>query len=112
MGFIIKILVSTLAVLLGAYLMPGVEVTSFGTALLVALVLAVLNILVKPVLVILTIPVTLVTLGLFLLVINATIILLADFLVEGFMVEGFWWAFFFSLLLSLLSWVFEGKSKI
>ena len=112
MSFIIKILVSTLAVLLGAYFLPGVEVISFGTAVLVAVVLAILNTLVKPVLIILTIPVTLITLGLFLLVINASIILLADFLVGGFIVEGFWWALLFSLLLSLLSSIFEGESRV
>lgn len=111
MNFIIKILVSALAVLLGAYLLPGVEVVSFGTTVLVAVVLAILNTLVKPILIILTIPVTILTLGLFLLVINALIILLADALVGGFIVEGFWYALLFSILLSILSWLFEGTAR-
>lgn len=111
MSFIIKILVSGLLVLLGAYFLPGVSVSGFGTALLVAIVLAVLNTLVKPVLVILTIPVTILTLGLFLLVINAAIILLTDALVPGFQVAGFWWALLFSLLLSLLTWMAESISS-
>lgn len=111
MGFIIKILISGLAVLLGAYFLPGVAVSSFGAALIVAIVLAILNTLVKPVLIILTIPVTILTLGLFLLVINAIIILLTDALVAGFYVEGFWWALLFSLVLSFLTWLVESLSQ-
>lgn len=107
MNFIIKILVSGLVVLLGAYFLPGVFVSSFGTALLVAIVLAILNVLVKPILIILTIPVTILTLGFFLLVINAIIILLTDALVGGFEVDGFWWALLFSLVLSILTWFVE-----
>jgi putative membrane protein len=111
MGFIIKVLISGLAVLLGAYLLPGVAVESIGTALWVALVLAILNALVKPVLVILTIPITIITLGLFLLVINAIIILMAEWLIGGFYVDGFLWALIFSLLLSALTWVVESLAK-
>jgi putative membrane protein len=111
MGFIIKVLISGLAVLLGAYLLPGVAVESIGTALWVALVLAILNVLVKPVLVILTIPITIITLGLFLLVINAIIILMAEWLIGGFYVDGFLWALLFSLLLSALTWVVESVAK-
>lgn len=111
MNFLIKVLISTLAVLLGAYLMPGVWVSSFGTALLVAVVLAILNALVKPVLVILTIPITILTLGLFLLVINALIILMAEGLIGGFQVDGFFWALLFSLLLSLLTWIMESLAR-
>ncbi len=108
MNFIIKILVTGLVVLVGAYMLPGVWVSGFGTALVVALVLAFMNALVKPVLILLTIPVTILTLGLFLLVINAAIILFTDFLISGFEVEGFWWALVYSLLLSALMWVAEG----
>ena len=111
MNFILKVLMSGVAVLVGAYFLPGVDVSSFGTALLVALVLAVLNALVKPILIILTIPITILTLGLFLLVINAFIILMADGLVPGFDVGGFLWALLFSLLLSFLSWVAESLMK-
>lgn len=107
MNFIVKILITGLVVLLGAYMLPGVVVNSFGTALLVAVVLAILNALVKPILIFLTIPITILTLGLFLLVINALIILFTDALVPGFDVGGFWWALIYSLLLSALMYVAE-----
>jgi putative membrane protein len=89
-------------VVLLANILPGVHVDTFGIAVIVALVLSLLNFLVKPLLVILTLPVTIVTFGLFLLVINALIILMASGLVSGFAVDGFWWALLFSLLLSLV----------
>jgi putative membrane protein len=102
MKFILRLLLSALAVVLLANILPGVHVATYGIAILVALVLSLLNMLVKPLLVILTLPVTILTLGLFLLVINALIILLASSLVSGFNVDGFWWAILFSLLLSVL----------
>ena len=102
MKFILRLLLSALAVVLLANILPGVHVATFGIAVLVALVLSLLNFLVKPLLVILTLPVTILTLGLFLLVINAIIILLASSLVSGFSVDGFWSALLFSLLLSIL----------
>lgn len=102
MNFILRLLLSALAVLLLANILPGVTVDSYGIAVLVAVVLSLLNLIVKPLLIILTLPVTLITLGLFLLVINAVIILLASKLVTGFWVDGFWTALLFSLLLSLL----------
>ena len=102
MNFILRLLLSALAVLLLANILPGVRVDSYGIAVLVAVVLSLLNLIVKPLLIILTLPVTLITLGLFLLVINAVIILLASKLVTGFSVDGFWTALLFSLLLSLL----------
>jgi putative membrane protein len=102
MNFIIRLLLSALAVVLLANILPGVSVASYWVAILVAVVLSLLNFVVKPLLVIFTLPVTILTLGLFLLIINAIIILLADWLVEGFDVAGIWWALLFSLLLSLL----------
>jgi len=101
MKLIIRILLTALAVILIATFLPGVSVAGFGTAIIVAVVLAILNIIVKPILVILTLPVTILTLGLFLLVINAIIILLADSFISGFGVDGFWIALIFSLLLSV-----------
>lgn len=101
MTFIVNILVTAIAVLIAANLLSGVQVDSFVTSLLVALVLAFMNAIVKPILTILTIPITLFTFGFFLLVINAGIILLTDKLVDGFSVNGFWWALFFSFLLSI-----------
>lgn len=107
MNFIIKTLVVGAIVLLLSYFLPGVDVSSFLTAILVALVLAVLNALLKPILVILTIPITILTLGFFLLVINALMVLLADALIPGFNVDGFFWAFIFSVCLSLVSWLLD-----
>ena len=95
-----KVALSTLTVFALAYLLPGVTVTNFGSALLVAIIIEVLRAFVKPILVILTLPITIFTFGLFLLVINACIILLADSLLGSFSVNGFWWAVLFSLLLS------------
>ncbi len=102
MKTILKILLTAVAVMILAYLLPGVGVASYWAAILVAVVLALLRLIVKPILVFLTFPITIVTLGLFLLVINAVIILLADYFVKGFAVENFWWALGFSILLSIL----------
>ena len=101
MNFILRILLTALAVVILAKFLPGVEVAGYVTAIIVAVVLAILNLIVKPILVLFTLPVTILTLGLFLLVINAIIILLADTFVSGFGVDGFFIALLFSLLLSL-----------
>ena len=102
MNLLIRILVTSGLVLLIAHFMPGVHVAGFTTALIVAIVLGLLNIFIKPILVILTLPVTILTLGLFLLVINALIILLCTNIVGGFSVDSFWTALIFSIILSLL----------
>jgi putative membrane protein len=107
MNFLIKLLLSALAVMLVGYLLPGITVENFWVALIVAALLALLNVTLKPILVVLTIPVTILTLGLFLLVINALMILLADALISGFMVSNFWWALAFSLILSIVTSIFE-----
>ena len=111
MNVIIRFLLNGLAVVLTAYLLPGVDVKDYWTALIVALVLSIANVVVKPILIILTIPITVVTLGLFLLVINAVIILMADYLIDGFYVDGFWWALLFSLILSLFNSMFGDIAK-
>jgi putative membrane protein len=111
MNWIIRFLLNGLAVVLTAYLLPNVEVNGYGTALIVALILSIANVIVKPILVVLTIPITILTLGLFLLVINAIIILLVDYLVSGFYVDGFWWALLFSLILSIFNSLFDDLSK-
>jgi len=102
MKFILRILLSALAVIILSKVLPGVDVVSYPIAIMVALVLSLLNFIVKPILVLLTLPVTIVTFGLFLLVINAIIILLADYFITGFEVSSIWWAIIFSLLLSFL----------
>ena len=101
MNLILRLLVTALLVMLISYFMPGVHVAGFGTAVIVAIVLALLNIFIKPILVLLTLPVTFFTFGLFLLVINAIVILLCDVIVGGFEVSSFWTALLFSLVLSL-----------
>lgn len=102
MKLILRLLVTAALVLLIANFLPGVIVTSFGTAVIVAVVLGLLNVFIKPILVILTFPVTVITLGLFLLVINAIIIIFCTYIVGGFKVESFWTALFFSIILSIL----------
>lgn len=105
MNLIIRLLI-TAAVAYGlTYVLDGVSIADFKTAIIFSLVLGLLNAIVKPILVLLTIPVTVITLGLFLLVINAVIILLAAKLIPGFSVDGFWWALIFSLVLSIVSGV-------
>lgn len=101
MKLLIQILLTAIIVLVLAEILPGVSVAAFTTSLIVAAVLALLNIIVKPILIFLTLPATIITLGLFLLVINAVIILIADYFISGFHVANFWWALLFSLLLSV-----------
>ena len=96
-------IVSGLAIFLSAYLLSGVHVDDFATALIVAVVLGIVNAVLKPVLIILTLPITILTLGLFTLFINALLILLTTQFVSGFRVDGFWWAFLFSLVLSVVN---------
>jgi putative membrane protein len=102
MNLIIRILLTAVAVVIIAIFLPGVAVEGFTSAIIVAVVLGLLNLFVKPILVLLTLPITVVTFGLFLLVINALIILMANSFIDGFTVDGFWIALLFSLLLSLL----------
>ncbi len=100
MKLLIRIIITSVLVLLISHFMTGVHVAGFVTALLVAVVLGLLNIFIKPIFVLLTLPFTIVTLGLFLLVINAVIILLCTNIVGGFSVDTFWTALFFSVVLS------------
>ncbi|MGC6431767.1 MAG: phage holin family protein [Jejuia sp.] len=111
MNWIIKLLLNAVAVFILAYALSGVSVNGYVGALIVALVISLLNILVKPILVIFTLPATILTLGLFLLVINAIIILLADQLIDGFAVANFWWALIFSILLSILQSILHSLLK-
>ena len=105
MKFLIKSALLAAAVWGASYFMPEVKVDGPVTAIIVVLVLTVLNILVKPVLILLTIPVTLVTLGFFLLIINTIIVLIADALIDGFYIDGFFWSFVFALILSLVNYL-------
>ncbi len=100
MKLLIKLLLTALAVVFLSKILPGVAVEGYGSAIVVAIVIALLRLIVKPILVLLTLPITIVTFGLFLLIVNAIIILMADFFVGGFEVSSIWWALLFSLLLS------------
>ena len=111
MKFLLRILIMALAAIVSSYLLPGVHIANFTTALFFAAVLAVLNVLLKPILIILTLPITFLTLGFFLLVINALLILIASHFVRGIYVDGFWWALFFSILMSVISSVLEGLGR-
>ena len=111
MNLIIRLLINGLIIMGLAWALPGIEVESYWTALIVAVILGLLNIFVKPILVILTIPVTILTLGLFLFVINALIIMLAGYMIDGFTVNGFWWALLFSILMTVLNSVLEGSRR-
>lgn len=102
MKFILRLLLSAVAVVILSKVLPNVAVDTYVTAIIVAIALSLLNFIVKPIMVILTLPITIVTFGLFLLVINACIIMLADYFVDGFTVNGWLWAIIFSLLLSFL----------
>lgn len=104
------ILINSVVIFVAAHLLKGVEVKDYFTALGVAILLAIINTFIKPVLVFLTLPVTILTLGLFLIVINAAIILLISKLISEFKVEGFWWAALFSIFISVMNaflhWIF------
>lgn len=104
---ILQILIITIAVLITGAILPGIQIKSFWTAVLVAIVLGLLNFFVHPVMVFLAIPITIITFGLFLFVINALIIMLASAIVGGFKVEGFWWALIFSIVLSFVTYLLE-----
>ncbi len=108
MKFILKMLLTAVAVLIIEKILPGISVDTYSTAIWVAVIIGILYALLKPLLVVLTLPVTILTLGLFLFVINAILILLTGNMVDGFTVSGFWSALFFSILLSVFQSVLYG----
>lgn len=107
---IVHWLVSALAIGIAAYLIPGIEVTLVG-ALVLAVVLGIINMFIKPVIGLLTLPINIFTLGLFSLVVNALLIMLAGMIVPGFVVAGFWPAFFFGIVVALVSALFGAMTK-
>ncbi len=108
MGLIIRLLV-TAAVAFGlTYVLGGVHISSFTTALIFAVILGLLNTFVKPILKIIGLPFTILTLGLFSLVINAAVVLLADYFIDGMVIDGFWWALIFSIALSVITSLVSG----
>jgi putative membrane protein len=103
MNLIIRLFVTAIVAYLLTKILPGVHFEGFSAAIIFAIVLGVLNLIVKPVLGLLGLPLTIITLGLFALVINAVIILIADYFIDSMVVDGFWWALIFSVLLSIFT---------
>lgn len=103
MNLIIRLLITAIVAYLLTTVLPGVHFEGFSSAIIFAIVLGVLNIFVKPILGLLGLPLTIITLGLFALVINAVIILIADYFIDSMVVDGFWWALIFSVLLSFVT---------
>jgi putative membrane protein len=104
------LLINSIIIFIGAYLLEGVSIKSFWTAIGVALILGLINMFIKPLILLITLPLTILTLGLFVLVINAGILMLIDNLVDGFKIKGFWWAVLFSIFISITNtimfWIF------
>lgn len=111
MKILVNWLISTLAIVTAAYLLPGVHIQNFMAALVAALVLGIVNAVLRPVLLFLTLPLNFLTFGLFTLVVNAALIMLTSTVVVGFVVENFWWALIFGLVLSIINFFLHRLSK-
>ena len=107
-GITIRWLTLTLAIIVTAYLVGGIQVSGFWSALFAAAVLGILNAFFRPIILILTLPINILTMGLFTFVINAVLLKMASGVISGFNVEGFWPAVFGSLLISVVSWLING----
>ena len=105
------LLINTISIFAVSYILSGIHVDSFVTALIVAVVMAVLNVTLKPLLFVITIPITVITFGLFLLVLNVLILYAAAYFIDGFHIAGFWWALLFSFLVSFVNGVLFGLGK-
>ncbi|OGI63323.1 hypothetical protein A2818_01255 [Candidatus Nomurabacteria bacterium RIFCSPHIGHO2_01_FULL_40_12] len=111
MKTIIHFVISALAIMVTAYVLPGVNVEGLFVAFVLAVVLGAINAILRPILIFLTLPLSIITLGLFVLVINALLILLASYIVPGFTVSSFWSAFLFGIVLAIVSWVLQKFEK-
>lgn len=111
MKILITWLTSALAIFLSASLVPGTYINNFGTALIAAVILGAVNAIIRPVLVILTLPINILTFGIFTFFINASMVSLTALLLPGFAVKGFWTSLLYSLVLSLISVIIEDLSK-
>lgn len=107
MNIIVRLLITAVSAFLLSKILTGVHFDSFGSTIIFAILLGILNVFVKPVLSILSLPITIITLGLFSFVINALIILLTDYFMSSMYVDGFWWALLFGILLSLVTSAFS-----
>ena len=111
MNIFIQWLISAIAIIITAYILPGVAISGIVTALVVAVILGAINAVLKPILVVLTLPINILTLGLFTLVINAALVMLASAIVPGFVVYGFWWALLFAVVLGIINSFFHSMAK-
>jgi len=105
-SFLVKIILGGISVLIAEFFLSGIHIDSWVTGFLLAAILILINLTIKPLMIVLTLPLTLITFGLFLLVINALVIMLADKIIPGFQVDGFWWALFFAIVLSIINSLF------
>ncbi|HEV8269876.1 MAG TPA: phage holin family protein [Chitinophagaceae bacterium] len=112
MNFIVRVFLIAAVSFALAQLLGGVHVADFWTAIAFAIVLALINMFIRPLLILFTLPVTIVTLGLFLFVINALVVLLASRIVHGFTIDSFWWALLFSIILSIIASAIDKKEKV
>jgi len=110
-GMLRNLLINTISIFAVSYILSGIQVDSFVVALIVAVVMALLNVTLKPLLVLITIPLTILTFGLFLLVVNVLVLYAAAALIDGFYIAGFWWALLFSLLVSFMNSILIGPVK-
>src|SRR3954463_10029609 len=108
MRFLARLVLNGIAIIVAAYLLPGLHVSGPAAALIAGAILGFVNAIVRPVLFFLTLPLTLVTLGLFIFVLNAVCFGLTAWLVPGFSIDGFWWALLGALLVSIVSWILNG----
>jgi putative membrane protein len=108
MRFLLRLLLNGIAILVAAWLIPGLHLADTTTALLAGAILGLVNAIVRPVLFVLTLPFTLVTLGLFIFVLNAICLALTAYVIPGFSISGFWPALFGALIVSIVSWVLNG----
>jgi putative membrane protein len=106
-----NLLINTLSIFAVSYILTGIEIDTITTALVVAIIMAVLNVTLKPLLVLITIPLTIITFGLFLMVVNVLVLYAAEALIGGFHIAGFWWALAFSLLVSVINSILMGPEK-
>ena len=110
-GFVRNLLINTLSIFAAAYVLSGIQIDSLTIALILAIVMAVLNVTLKPLLILITIPLTIITFGLFLLVVNVLVLYAAEALIDGFNIAGFWWALAFSMLVSFVNSILYGLEK-
>lgn len=105
MHILLAIIINTIAVLLTAYILPGIHVAGFWTAVFVAIVLGIVNAILRPIIFILTLPINILTLGLFSFVIMGLLVYLVSAIVPGFKVDNFWWAILFALIVAVINWI-------